>query len=366
MQERLTPEQMVTDESFINFCFGKNKEDINRWTSYLAQFPDEKEAIEEARKMVLGISYMFIEQDRIHALDELKSTVRLKYTQNEVPLTRSRISGKSIIKYALAAMLAGAILFAGMRFSGEQQTPAQGADAAHLHESLLFETGFGETKTVWLPDSSKVILNAKSLLTVDKDFGSGNRKVHLTGEALFDVSPMKDLPFLVTLKQFNIKVWGTVFNVKAYEEDEVLEAALLTGRIEIINNTNNNRFFLDPNKKAIIPMKKKAGADTAPHYKEPSFIPYIAPLLLNSKDHSATDTSWIQGKLDIFDKTFEEIKTELERMHGVQIVFKDEAVKQYRFSAAFEKESIAQILKALQLSYPFTFSIDQKLITISK
>ncbi len=366
MQERLTLEQMIIDDSFVNFCFEKNDADILLWETYLENFPDEQETVENARRMVLGLTHMFIEDDRIQSLNELKSVVNKKYlgTSPSPSLKKASISK---ITYWIAAGFTGILLFAGI-FWTNRKMPSEPGLPATVTSGITsrYETGFRETKTVWLPDSSKVILNTKSVLIVDEDFGTHNRNVSLTGEALFDVSHSKGLPFIVTLTQYNIKVWGTVFNVKAYAEDKTMETSLLEGKVEIISNVDNSNFFLAANEKATIPIRKMTVNEESLNQQNKLTEPSITPLTLNSKDQSVIDTSWLQGKLDIYDKTFGEIKTELERMHNVKIRFTDAVVAKYRFSATFEKENIEQILRALQLSYPFNFSINENTITISK
>jgi hypothetical protein len=53
------------------------------------------------------------------------------------------------------------------------------------------------------------------------------------GEALFDVVKDVDHPFIVTTSTISIKVLGTKFNVRAYNNDKTSEASLIRGRIEL-------------------------------------------------------------------------------------------------------------------------------------
>jgi hypothetical protein len=62
----------------------------------------------------------------------------------------------------------------------------------------------------------------------------------------------------------------------------------------------------------------------------------------------------------------EQIALELERRYNITIVFKDEAVKRYRYSAVFGAESIDKILDVIVLSKKFNYTIDGKKVTISK
>ena len=78
----------------------------------------------------------------------------------------------------------------------------------------------GSKSKIQLPDGSTVWLNAGSKLTYTKDFGKEIREVTLIGEAFFDVTKMKEKPFIIHTSSINIKVLGTAFNVKAYPEDK--------------------------------------------------------------------------------------------------------------------------------------------------
>src|SRR5690349_3566179 len=70
---------------------------------------------------------------------------------------------------------------------------------------------------VFLPDGSNVWLNAKSELKYSSDF-SEERNISLTGEAFFDVAHNPEKPFEITAGETQVRVLGTSFNVRAYEE----------------------------------------------------------------------------------------------------------------------------------------------------
>ena len=51
----------------------------------------------------------------------------------------------------------------------------------------------------------------------------------LTGEGYFEVSKNKELPFVVSTGKLSVKVLGTKFNLKSYEEDSELKVTLKEG-----------------------------------------------------------------------------------------------------------------------------------------
>lgn len=78
----------------------------------------------------------------------------------------------------------------------------------------IYETGYGERLSIVLPDHSEIQLNSNSSLTWNRNWKkSGERTVHLEGEAFFDVENIDDLPFYVKTEDVSIHVIGTQFNV---------------------------------------------------------------------------------------------------------------------------------------------------------
>lgn len=78
------------------------------------------------------------------------------------------------------------------------------------------ETGIAEKHELYLPDSSRVILNAQSRLTYNKSTWARNREVTLEGEAFFSVRKGSDFEVMTQLR--SVKVLGTQFNVKSRPE----------------------------------------------------------------------------------------------------------------------------------------------------
>ena len=81
----------------------------------------------------------------------------------------------------------------------------------------------------------------------------------------------------------------------------------------------------------------------------------IQKLSRNKADSSLVEISWTENRLAFNDNSLENIAAQLERWYNVSIRFDDEAVKQFRFTATFNKKTISQVLDALQLSRPFEY-----------
>ena len=55
----------------------------------------------------------------------------------------------------------------------------------------------------------------------------------MEGEAFFNVMRDEGKPFIVRTRQADVKVLGTSFNVKAYQEDELIAVSVRTGKVEV-------------------------------------------------------------------------------------------------------------------------------------
>lgn len=86
-----------------------------------------------------------------------------------------------------------------------------------------------------LPDHSVAWLNAGSTLRYPIVFRKDNRSVELKGEAYFEVQADKKRPFYVnTPDGLSVYVYGTKFNVAAYEDEELIGTVLEKGKVNVI------------------------------------------------------------------------------------------------------------------------------------
>lgn len=107
-------------------------------------------------------------------------------------------------------------------------------------------TATGSVIRYELPDHSVVWLNAGSTLRYPTTFKKDNRLVELKGEAYFEVQADKERPFYVnTPNGLSVYVYGTQFNVAAYEDDNYIETVLEKGKVNVIT-PNQETIVLAP------------------------------------------------------------------------------------------------------------------------
>lgn len=216
------------------------------------------------------------------------------------------------------------------------------------------------TEKLLLADGTTVTLNSETQLKYPAEFKGSSREVYLSGEAFFEVKKDAAHPFVIHTDKMSVKVLGTSFDVKAYKNDREYTTSLLSGAVQIQLKDKNKQVLLKPSEKFSLQNKRSADADTLAYH--------ISPLnLLEAGENPAAafmETSWLSHKLIFQEEPFEVLANNLSRWYGVQIIFKNEKLKDVKFTGLFEKESLNEALKALQLIEFFTYKIADKTVYI--
>jgi ferric-dicitrate binding protein FerR (iron transport regulator) len=231
----------------------------------------------------------------------------------------------------------------------------------------------GSRTRIVLPDGSQVWINSGSKLTYNDFFKGNTRDVELDGEAYFDVVKDAVHPFIVHTSGIDIKVLGTAFNVKAFKCEPVVEATLIHGSIEVINQNRPGApgVMLKPHEKLI--YKKIAIADGRDQRadvnipNEPdSYSITIKPLSKNIADTGIPETAWVYNKLSFEDERFEDLALKMERWYDLDIEFENEKLKDHRVSGSFVNETATEALNELKFLLPFKYTIKDKSVKIMR
>lgn len=368
-------EDYMLDISFQNYCLGKNEKDTRFWEAWAQMNPQKQETLQQAKSLYLLLTgshnagQFTTDKETFHFIAKKHMNGNLLPQIPAVQPQVHKISlARKLLLYggAVAAAIAG-IVFLGLR-SNQQQL--HNGDFP-LKYNYTEASKAGERKSFQLPDGSKVMLNAGSTINIFKDFNARTREISLSGEAFFDVVHNTGKPFIIHTSSMDIKVLGTVFNVKAYPKDKSTETSLIKGSVEItLHNKEADKILLRPNQKITLPnthnsimqepVAEKSAETTPADFK-------ITGLTYTKPDSTLTEVSWTENRLVFNENRLDEIATELERWYNITIRFDDEQVKQYRFTAVFDQKNIVQVLNALQLSRRFEYKIaENNNIIISK
>lgn len=208
-------------------------------------------------------------------------------------------------------------------------------------------------KKLTLADGTTVTLNAVSELKYPANFNGNTREVYLTGEAFFDVHKDAAHPFIIHTDKIQVKVLGTAFDVKAYQNDTFTETTLIRGRVEVqLNDNTGQKFVLQPNDKFVLHNLENEASMEQLHY------------FAGQDPNTIIETSWTNNRLTFKNSDFASISRQFERWYGSKIVFEDENLKSLKFTGQFTKESITEVLAALQMIEHFNYKIKDQTVYI--
>lgn len=203
-----------------------------------------------------------------------------------------------------------------------------------------------------LDDGTKIWLNKNSTLSYNKSFGQHKREIMLEGEAYFDVVKNKAIPLFIQAGNIDIEVKGTAFNVNARKGNPEIKVALVRGLIQVTDR-------LDAKRKILLHPNERLTFNSAQDIKEHQFLIKSINLgaLLN-------ETKWIGDTLVFNKEKLRDLAVRMEKKYDLKIEIHSEKLKDKRFSGTFTNETIQQALEALKLSYPLTYTINNRLVVI--
>ena len=208
---------------------------------------------------------------------------------------------------------------------------------------------FGKKFELELSDGTQVTLNSGSSLKYPVRFLDNQvREVFLTGEAFFDVTKSKTDIFKVHANEIVTEVYGTQFNIMAYENEDIQEVVLVEGSVGVSNtvDSSNQKLMLVPNQKAQL---NKTTATISK--KDVNVDSYIA---------------WKYDVLNFQNLKFQDILKKMERHYNITIVNEFHGIENDPYTGTFETETPSQILSYLSHIRPFQFKVEGDVITISQ
>lgn len=181
-----------------------------------------------------------------------------------------------------------------------------------------------------LADGSEITLNKQSTLEYPTAFKGKTRNVKLKGEAFFQISPDKTKPFIIDIKDVQVTVVGTSFNIR--EDSSYVEVLVETGVVKV--SRDGQELTLTAGEKIQMPFagkvqdKEKVTDKLHNYYRTKEFVCDDTPL-------------W-------------KLVQVLNEAYKTKIVFGKEELKELRMNTSFYNESLDQVLEVIRL----TFSIE--------
>ena len=202
----------------------------------------------------------------------------------------------------------------------------------------------GEFK-VRLQDGTLVYMNSETELKYPVRFVGKERRVYLSGEAYFEVQRDTTKPFIVVMNGNEVRVLGTEFNVRSYEDEKCQFTTLVAGKV-LLTTHDHRCIELLPNEQGIVDPQgdiRKEQVDVALY------------------------TAWKDGNFVFRKQSLEHIMEIVERWYDLKVTFEDEWCKQVSFSGNVERyDDFSKLAEMLEATGSVKFKIKNNEIYVTK
>lgn len=257
-------------------------------------------------------------------------------------LTPVPLAPKSRKKYILWSLTAAAaLLFAFSMLAVFFFNPPKKAKMVagiHKNNSQVFDKTADYTRHLILPDGSTAIVRANSKLDYPGNFAGNSREVILVGEAYFDIAHDPKRPFIIHTGEIKTTVLGTAFNINAPTDTKKITISVTSGKVKV-EQKEKLLAILDPNQQVTFNTSK-------------------ADVEKRSVDAFAVISDWTKQEMAFEDVPFEAAMQLLSRRYGVDIDFKNPALKSCNIKAYFNgTEPLEKVLDVLCIISNASYSI---------
>lgn len=195
-----------------------------------------------------------------------------------------------------------------------------------------------------LADGTRVMLNSDSRIRFPDEFEGNERRVYVQGEVYFKVAHDENCPFFVETEAMTVRVLGTEFNVKAYEETGTA-TTLVSGRVGV--KTETDSLTLVPG--------------------EQCEVDEVSGRLTVREADLVTVLAWKNGEFVFKDVALKDMMNELSRWYDMEVVYESEALKNDRYYIYVERSKmLEEVLDKVALTGNMKYKMDGKKVIISR
>jgi ferric-dicitrate binding protein FerR (iron transport regulator) len=324
---------LVNNNRFIRWVKEPDDDTRSYWEGWLQANPDKREMLEEGRQIVSFLHFKTpapsaqefwevrqrikaqIREDELQDLVETESTPPAPAEEQAEPFSRY---------YQMAAVWVGILLVALGTFLYFQ-----------TQHTVSYQTGYGQIRTIWLPDQSQVILNANSSIKFYRNWSAKDlREVWLKGEAFFEVRKSGDAtggnPLVVHANLVQVQVQGTQFNL--HNRRGKVRVVLNEGQVQLkLQGVNSQPVLLRPGDLAeVLPDQQTV------HRKQ------VKPGLYST---------WRNHQLVFEETPLREVAQTLEDYYGVDVKIQTAALAGRRFTGSVPTRDLQVLLAVLSESF---------------
>ena len=331
--ESYTIDDLIMDESFVNYHLHSNRADELFWKEWIASHPEKKALVKKAEELIATLSITISEAEYQEELSKITEAINKPGNKTEMTLLNWNrrpffAERRRLVRYLVPVFLV--LIFAGYFLMNYfKNTGGELSQTSNAGSNPLMLT---------LSDSTVVTLAPHSILRYPAQFNIKQRNVYLEGDAGFYVKRNEQAPFKVYVENMVTTVLGTGFNIKK-SGDSALMVDLLKGKLKVeINNKTGSPepIMLTPGESAIYVRNSQ-------HFYKTVFVPRFS--------------------FSFHQNDFGEVAAQIKNVFGVTLI-NQSIKKHWRFTGNFKNRSANEIIEYISEVERLSFSVSGDTILI--
>ena len=280
---------------------------------------------------------------------KISSNQEIKLPAVNKPENANQKPAKNIKDFPIAASV---ILMIGIVFSAlfvvSQFSPEDEANLTSVDSVSPVITKSTPNRRMFrtrLEDGSFVHLNAVSTISYPQHFDQTKREIEISGEAYFDIQRDENRPFYIKVRDYEVTVLGTSFNIAAYPDEEEFTVSVESGKVQVnLKDETMEPVLLTKDQKLV--------------YSSMSGKMKIVEM--NMED----ELSWRRGILRFDATPMSRVEKMLERWYGVDIEIQDSSIYSKTLSGVHQNENLRSVIEALTYATGTKYQISENKIII--
>jgi len=259
----------------------------------------------------------------------LKSDYKNVYDMNKQgQIYHNRIGNgifSKIIRYAAVFLLITGLPYVSYKIYNSYNNQES------VQKFRIIKVGHNERFSIVLSDGSRIKMDAGSVLKIPEDFKNKNRNVYLKGEAYFHVAHDTEHPFRVFAKNAKVRVIGTEFNIRAWDESPGVTVTVRKGVVALSSNKDKDspKVFITKGKQSILHKNNYP----------------TEPVSVNVDEY----TSWKNNELHFKGATLREVLSQLERWYDYNFVVADSLLYKTHLTYHIKKTNVNNFLQSISI-----------------
>jgi transmembrane sensor len=234
-------EDFVQDQRFRSWVKNPTHDEDIIWRNWLRENKFKRDAVEEARAIVLAIHPVQHESISDFEIQREVENILSQLHDDEEPAHTEVIETEANTRhtrwYAIAASIT-IILAIGLYgiYNSTRTNQKEGTlTKTEAADDFMIEriNKSEDALLINLPDKSSVLLSQNSTIRYPKEFSGDSRDVYMEGTAFFEVTKNPKKPFFVNAGNIVAKVLGTSFEITANKQDEQVKVIVKSGTVSI-------------------------------------------------------------------------------------------------------------------------------------